>query len=71
MLEVFVATPGKLMLTGCLAEIGREVSDRLLKEGKTSRQVLDMAKKEEVLRETLSLIEKYSEAELDAGETDQ
>jgi hypothetical protein len=71
MLEVFVATPGKLMLTGCLAEIGREISERLLKEGKTSRQLLDMAKKEQVLRETLSLIEKYSEAEMDAGETDQ
>jgi len=71
MLEVFVATPGKLMLTGCLAEIGREISDRLGKEGLVTRQLLDMAKKEQALRETLSLIEKYSEAEMDAGETDQ
>jgi hypothetical protein len=71
MLEIFVATPGKLMLTGCLAEIGREISGRLEKEGMVTRQLLDMAKKEQALRETLSLIEKYSEAEMDAGETDQ
>ena len=71
MLEIFVAAPGKLMLTGCLAEIGREISARLDKEGMVTRQLLDMAKKEQALRETLSLIEKYSEAEMDAGETDQ
>jgi len=29
-----------------------------------------MAKKEQVLRETLTLIEKFAEAEADAGETD-
>jgi len=66
MLEVFVATPGKLLLTGCLAEIGRDIADRLTKEGKAPVQVSDMEKKERIIRETLSLIEKFSEAEADA-----
>lgn len=70
MLEIFVATPGKLMLTGCLAEIGRDISGRLEKEGLANRQLVDMAKKEQVLRETLTLIEKFAEAEADAGETE-
>ncbi|MEM3043164.1 MAG: hypothetical protein QXD84_06435 [Thermoplasmata archaeon] len=70
-LEIFVAAPGKLLLTGCLAEIGWEVSARLERDGLITGALMDMAKKEEVLRETISLIEKYSEAELEAGDTEQ